>query len=149
MTARRHGFALIDIITSLAVLGSLAVVGTQLFRTGLRLSQESVAAEESTIRMCSAIGAFRADVWNAKELGSKDSHSLQIAGADGNSMDWIIDGNDLVRSENGLQRRWIGVGEGCAFEADGPSVILRSVIRGETAQLRVVSQLQLARRETP
>jgi hypothetical protein len=149
MIKRRPGFALIDVVTSLAVLGSLAIIGTRLFQTGLRLTHQSVAAEETTIRFRSAVGSLRADIWNAKEFTLRESHLLHVVGASGNSVDWTIGGNDLVRSENGEQRRWAGVAEGCAFEVDGFSVVLDSVIRGETAQLRLISQFQLASQESP
>jgi len=147
MTMQRRGFTLLETVTSLAILSSLAVVGTELLRTSLRVTHEAVAAQEMAARLSSAAGSLREDVWNAKAFSSNDNQSLHINPPQGSQINWSIDAGDLVREEGTEQRRWHGIGADSLFEIDGPSIILRSRNHDNREQMRLVSQLQLASRE--
>jgi prepilin-type N-terminal cleavage/methylation domain-containing protein len=146
MSRRCRGFNLLETTASLVILSSLAVLGTQLLRTSLRVTGESVNAQETAVRLTSAVGQLRADVWNARAFSSNDDQSLHIEPPQGSPIEWSMDSANLIRVQGSERRRWMGVASNTLFQIDGPSVLLRSKSHGDQEQLRLVSQLQLASR---
>ena len=145
MTANRRGFTLIETVVSLIILANLAVLGTELLRTSFRVMNQSVASQELVTRLNSAIGQLRVDAWNAKSFSSTNDQSLHIETGQGAAVDWSVDAGDLIRRAANGQRRWIGVGSDSLFQTNGPSAVFCSKSHVEGEQIRLVSQLQLAR----
>jgi type II secretory pathway pseudopilin PulG len=73
-----HGFALLEALFVIGLLGFVALVGGQIFITINQTTQRAAQRQMSQMRFDQAIRALREDIWNASQCSLRDSHTLQL-----------------------------------------------------------------------
>ena len=153
--SRARGFTITEMLALLILTGVALVLAMRLFVATTKLNYQTGQAHTETSRIDSIVRTLRADVWGASEITASDSASLTLTNSHG-KIEWkTADDGALLRTEtrdrNSESRRWPAGATKPAFRVDGPNVTLivpdTPVARG--GQIRLASQLQLAKRSVP
>jgi hypothetical protein len=106
MKAPRRAFMLIQIMFVLVLLAAFTVAGTRVLRMSVLTTQKASREQEWALRVERALGALRADVWQAKSIDSNEPGRLRISGGTDGPVEWRTgDDGELVRStDNGVQK---------------------------------------------
>jgi prepilin-type N-terminal cleavage/methylation domain-containing protein len=96
----RRGFAFIELVVVVAIVGIAMLIAAQLTRTVLRTTskaQQAISQVAATDRIADRI---RADVWNAIELISPNGRTLVLRSVGSKSVIWQIarDGKQIRRA---------------------------------------------------
>ncbi|MBV8782177.1 MAG: type II secretion system protein [Phycisphaerae bacterium] len=137
----RRGFTILEILSTVIVIGIVAGFGTRVLTFSLRSAHDAGQLQDAMMRFDSAMNALRDDVQNADHWSVTDS---TITFDD--RIIWQDSADGLRRTEAGHLRVWTGVQ--LAFASNPAGVELRSregnhepiVLLNPTAWLKAVAR---------
>lgn len=146
----RPGYTLVELITTLILLGAFTVIATRMFVSTLRVTRQASDSQNQAITIDSMVRMLRADVWSAADVRTVDKR-LIVKRPDAKTVTWSVGENQIVRMEEGSKRpnRWSGVGP-MTLDGRGDHVIVRfdaAPSRQGARQLLLMSQIRLAQKE--
>jgi type II secretory pathway component PulJ len=133
--SRRRGLILFEIMVTLALLATFALVSTQLLRRSLSVAHDANLATGLTSTFDSALNQMRRDVWGAARLHTPDGKTLKIDRADGRRITWsAANPASLVRlvevskdspdTEDLAPREWSGIATRATFAVENSVLML-------------------------
>lgn len=144
---RRRGLMLLEMLITIGVFAIFLVLAGKLFAATLRLTHSSNIAARDMAAFESCVAALRRDAWDAVETTSLGGSGVRIRRGDGRTITWSEDDQGaLVRSDEAgaeVARRWLGMGAKITVHANAAGLL----VRASGDELRLVSQVLLARRE--
>ncbi|MEO6436392.1 MAG: hypothetical protein ABIP55_11635 [Tepidisphaeraceae bacterium] len=143
-----RGFALLELLILLGMLGLILLAAGRLFESTIRLGHATGEAANAAAGMEALSSALRADGWIANELRvSQDTFATLVQPGDGamtRAITWTIKPGSITRTDGTDVRQWPIV-EGATFAIEGPSLILKLPPTKTFAggEVRVTSEIQL------
>lgn len=136
----RHGFTLLELVIYLAILSTLSLLTTQVFRATVYNWRETAARHADQARFDSALRRLRADVWSASEMELKGPGRLVLHFPAGPEVTWTAEVGRLTRvsSDDAAGITW-GPLIGLSFSARGPALHVHS--EGDAHDAVLTSQM--------
>lgn len=144
---RSIGFALIDAVMTVALVGLAFPLAFSLIRVTLRADRGFADAQGSATRFDGAMNALRKDIWNAATLNAVGDQQLTIGqgGAESTHWSFTTDGT-LKREAAGESPRTWALDRPLFFKVEGPTVGVSSPTDpdGRGVAMTLISQRLLA-----
>ena len=146
---RSIGFALIDAMMTVALVGLAFPLAFSLIRVTLRADRGFADSQGSAARFDGATNALRKDIWKAAALSAVGDHHLTIGQGEAEAIHWSFtpDGT-LKREAPGEPPRTWALEHPLFFKVDGPtvSVSLPTDPDGRGVAMTFISQRLIARK---
>jgi len=144
----RPAFTLTESLIALALLTVVLSVGGELFRSIVHLSAENARAMNQSARTDSVLSRLRQDVWGCDDIviASPQTVRLRIPGEDWITWEIGADGSAVRRVGDSPAWRCESVAMGWILQREGDCLRIDDLSGPQAGQVRLVSQLLLARR---
>ncbi len=129
---RRSGFALLELLFVLALLGVFALLATRLFYASINTMHGAARTGESAARFDSAMAVMRDDIFLSDSTEMPDSNSLVIHRAGADTIRWQTTGTDIERTADNATRHW-NVEQKIELHQQGKIVLIQPATGGELA----------------
>jgi prepilin-type N-terminal cleavage/methylation domain-containing protein len=116
---RRRGYLLVEMIITLAMVGVVATLASQLVFRLLTTARELSDGERTRLAIDRAAGTLRSDVQRAGNV-LMDGDRLRM-----NAIVWTVDGNVLVRADGGSEIRYSSLPGHVVLGSVGQVITLR------------------------
>ena len=142
------GVTLVEMLIAIGLVAIFIAMAGKLFTTTLRLTQRSNDAARDVAAYESCASALRRDAWGAVEVVAltDGGGGVRVVRGDGTAVTWGKDEEGaMVRREGESVLRWPGVAAKVTLHPDPAGILLRA----GADEIRLTSQVLLARREAP
>jgi len=129
---KRSGFAILELLFVLALLGVFALLATQLFRASINVMHNAARTGESAMRFDSAMAVMRDDIFLSASTEMPDSNSLVVHRPDGSIVRWQTAGTEIQRTSGDTIRQW-NVDQKIQLRQQGQIVLLQPATGAELA----------------
>jgi Tfp pilus assembly protein PilV len=120
---RSGGFALIQVLFALMLLGAFALAATHVFRMSVLTTESSARGHERSLRVEQSLHTMRSDVWQADSVDTVEPMLLRLTGLDG-VVEWKTQGEgELMRTTGKDVRKWTTLD--LRFERQGSAVLVK------------------------